>query len=206
MMLLRQSSTVTVLAGPLLDPSDGVTAVTAGTPTFSLSKNGGTLAARSSATAVAHDADGFWAVELDATDTGTLGRLRVETSDAATYLPVWEDYMIVPQAIYDALVADSDTLPVDMTQILGSAALPVTLQRLLQQMTVVTVGAGSTTKTIVTDAAETTADHYVPGVLSFSTGALAGQKTMISGYDGAGSFSVEALSEAPANGDVAVVL
>jgi hypothetical protein len=100
-MELRENTTVNIKMGPFVDKVDGFTPKTALTVTVKLSKNGGTLAARNSATAIAHDADGYYTVELNATDTNTLGRLRATATDAALYLPVWENYQVIAAAYYD---------------------------------------------------------------------------------------------------------
>jgi hypothetical protein len=118
---LRQSTTVTVKIGPFLDKGDGVTEETGLSPTVKLAKNGGTIADRNSATAITHDALGWYAVELNTTDTGTLGRLTVLVHAAATHLPVWEHFMILPAAVYDSLVLGTDLLPVDAVDLLTLA-------------------------------------------------------------------------------------
>jgi hypothetical protein len=115
MQFLKQSTTVTVQMGPALDKTDGVTAETALSPTVYLSKGGAAQAARTSATAITHDRDGFYRVELDTTDTDTLGRLLAQFSAAATHLPVWHEYMVVPANVYDSLVAATASLNVVLT-------------------------------------------------------------------------------------------
>lgn len=121
MRYLRQSTTVTIQMGPFLDKTDGVTEETALTPGIEVSKAGAAFAARNSATAVSHDAEGWYRVELNATDTGTLGPLMVKAHDNATHLPVWHEFMVVPANYYDSIVAGSDKLQVDLTQIDGAA-------------------------------------------------------------------------------------
>lgn len=111
MYWLKQSTTVTVKVGPYLDATDGVTEETALTPGIEVAKNGGAFAARSSGTAVSHDAEGYYDVELNATDTGTLGRLRLKSHDNTTHLPVWEDFMVVPAEVYNAIVAGAMSEP-----------------------------------------------------------------------------------------------
>lgn len=101
MFEIRQSTTITISMGPAVDKTDGVTPKTALSPTVKVSKNGGSFATRNSATATSHDLKGFYKVELDTTDTGTLGRLRAEFSDEATHLPVWEDFMVLTAAAWD---------------------------------------------------------------------------------------------------------
>lgn len=121
MLWLRQSTTTTVKLGPFLDKSDGVTEETGLSPTVKLTKNGGTIADRSSGTAITHDTLGWYSVELNATDTNTLGRLRVLVHAAATHLPVWENYMVLPAAVYDSLILGTDLLPVDAADLLTLA-------------------------------------------------------------------------------------
>lgn len=121
MKLLKQSTTVTIKIGPFLDASDGVSEETALTPGIEVSKDGGAFAARNSATAVAHDAEGWYDVELDGTDTGTLGPLVVKAHDSATHLPVYERFMVVPAHVYDGLVPGTDFLQVDAQQVGGAA-------------------------------------------------------------------------------------
>ena len=113
-MELKQSTTVTVQVGPFLNKTDGVTEKTALSPTVQISKNGGTFAARNSATAITHDANGWYKVELDATDTDTLGRLQLKVHAAATHLPVWHEYMVgnvadIADAVWDELTAGHRT-------------------------------------------------------------------------------------------------
>ncbi len=106
-MYLRQSTTKTVRLGPALDKTDGVTEETALSPTVEVSKDGGAFAARNSATAVTHDSNGWYAVELNATDTNTVGRLVVKFDDAATHLPVWHEFCVLEEEVYDDLMAGS---------------------------------------------------------------------------------------------------
>lgn len=116
-MWLKQSTTINIKLGPFTDPADGYTAKTALSPTVKLSKNGGTMAARNSATATAHDADGYYTVELDTTDTNTLGRLQVSVAGSSNNIPVLQNYMVVPANEYDSLISGSDNLQVHVTEL-----------------------------------------------------------------------------------------
>lgn len=101
---LRQSTVATVKLGPLLSPSDGLTPYTTAGFTVKASANGGALAARHDSTSITHDADGYFSVEVDATDTAAVGRLRLEVpGSAGNYLPAWEDFVVLSQAVYDSL-------------------------------------------------------------------------------------------------------
>lgn len=115
MDLLKQSTAVTLLIGPFVDSTDGVTAedaLTISQADVRLSSNGGNMAQKHESTACTHDELGYYTCPLDTTDTGTLGVLKVMVSEAGA-LPVWQEYMVVPAAVYDSIVAGSDKLPVD---------------------------------------------------------------------------------------------
>jgi hypothetical protein len=112
MKFLKQSTVAVVPMGPFLNPTDGVTLVAslvsaldnATTGIFCI-KNGGSGAVRhATVTATTYDAYGMYLVTLDATDTGTLGRLRVYFAAAASCLPVWEDFQVLPATMFDSLV------------------------------------------------------------------------------------------------------
>lgn len=126
---LKQSTAKVVSFGPFLDKADGVTEETGlvsaldhATTGIKLSKNGGALTIRhATVTATTYDAYGMYRVTLDTTDTNTLGTLRMAFNEAATCLPVWQDFMILPANVYDSLVSGSDLIDVSMTQILGTA-------------------------------------------------------------------------------------
>ncbi len=108
-MILRQSTAKVISLGPFLDKTDGVTletglisAIDHATTGIKLSKNGGALTIRSQAvTASTYDAYGNYIVTLSTTDTNTVGTLRVQYVDAATCLPVWQDFQVVEEAVYD---------------------------------------------------------------------------------------------------------
>ncbi|MGB0971913.1 MAG: hypothetical protein ACPGVG_13275 [Mycobacterium sp.] len=107
MHILKQSTAVDVLIGPFVDATNGYDGETGLSPSVKLSKNGQTLAAKNDATTPTHDADGYYNCELDATDTNTVGTLRLTVAGSATALPVFHDFQIVEEATYDALFGAS---------------------------------------------------------------------------------------------------
>lgn len=128
-MMLRQSTARVIPFGPFVSPSDGVTLVTSlvsaldnGSTGIMIAKNGGALAVRhASVTASTYDAYGNYLVTLDTTDTGTPGHLRVQFAAAASCLPVWQDFEVVPAGVWDSLMASSGgSLPVNATAIGGT--------------------------------------------------------------------------------------
>lgn len=120
---LKQSTAVVISFGPFVDKTDGVTLITSlvsaldnGTTGIFLSKNGGTLTIRhATVTASTYDAYGNYKVTLDTTDTATLGTLRMQFAAAASCLPVWQDFMVVPAQVWDSLFG-ADLLQVDVQQ------------------------------------------------------------------------------------------
>jgi hypothetical protein len=112
---LRQNSTTTLKVGPFVSGADNVTVATglAGALVVKLSKQGGTLAARNDAVAITHDADGIYTVELNGTDTGTLGRLTLAVTPGSPNKPVRQDYVVVAANVYDSMIAASTNLLVN---------------------------------------------------------------------------------------------
>jgi hypothetical protein len=112
---LKQSTSAVVSFGPFVAPADGVTLVTTlvsaldnGSTGIFLAKNGGTLTIRhATVTATTYDAYGNYKVTLDTTDTGTLGAMRMQFAAAASCLPVWQDFMVVPANVWDSLFGAS---------------------------------------------------------------------------------------------------
>jgi hypothetical protein len=112
---LKQSTQVVIQFGPFVSPTDGVTPQTGlittidhATTGIKVSKNGGALAVRAATvTASAYDDYGNYRVTLKDTDTNTLGTLRVQFAAAASCLPVWRDFIVIPATIYDGLITGS---------------------------------------------------------------------------------------------------
>ena len=125
---LKQSTSATIKFGPFVDASDGVTLETGlataldnATTGIRVSKEGGNYADRNDATAPVYDEMGEYDVVLSTTDTNTLGRLRIIFEEAATCLPVWQDYVVLAANVYDSLVGGGDSLDVNASQWAGSA-------------------------------------------------------------------------------------
>ena len=107
MEILKQSTTADVILGPFLDDTDGKTPETGLTIAQSdvqLMKNGGAAAQKNDASSATHRTGGQYSVPLDATDTGTIGRLRMSVQVSGA-LPEWKDCMVIDGDAYDALYA-----------------------------------------------------------------------------------------------------
>jgi hypothetical protein len=122
MQIIEQSTSITIRIGPFVDEDDGKTAETGLTITqadIRLSKNGGAFAQSNDSGGATHDESGWYYLTLDATDTGTLGRLIVAIHESGA-LPVWREFMVLPASIYDSLVAGTDYLQVDVRELLAA--------------------------------------------------------------------------------------
>lgn len=215
MRYLKQSTSVDLPIGPFLDATDGVTPETALTitqPDIRLKKGGAAWAQKAAAQTLTHEENGYYEVTLDATDTNTLGPLRLAVHESGA-APVWEDFMVLPAMIYDSLVAGSDRLDVNLTHVTDVAAgkLASHIPAVLQALTT----AGGTTTAIVLNATtgidgaapSAVNDFYNGRVFIFTSGALAGQATSITDYVGATqTLTVVALTAAPASGVTGVIV
>lgn len=134
MQYLKQSTSVTVKLGPFLDETDGKTAETALTISqadIRLSKNGGNIAQSNDTGGGTHDELGYYDITLDATDTNTLGRLLVAVHESGA-LPVWREFMVLPAAVYDAMVSGTgDGMLANVAAISGDSAAADNLETML---------------------------------------------------------------------------
>lgn len=128
MEILRQSTSVASLIGPFVTTSGtALTAVSVTQATVRLSKNGGNMAAKSHAGTSAHDELGFYTCLFDATDTNTLGTLKLMCY-VSPALTIWQDYAVVTANVYDTLHS-TDQLDVNTTNINGTTATTALVTR-----------------------------------------------------------------------------
>lgn len=103
---LRQNSNTNLKMGPFIASADFITVqntLTISASNVKLSKNGGAFAQKAEPSNVTNaDADGYYAIALSGVDVDTLGRLRAEVSLSGS-LPVWDDFVILSQSVYDSL-------------------------------------------------------------------------------------------------------
>lgn len=123
MQWLESDTAVTITMGPFVLETDGYTPVTGlesaldhVTTGITLSTNGGSRSVRTGGfTATTDLGEGYYGVNILAADLGTEGRVRVEYNDATACLPVWENFMVVAAARYEAIVLGTGTLDVNVT-------------------------------------------------------------------------------------------
>ena len=119
MRFVKQSTSVDLPIGPFLDQTDGFTAETALTitqPDVRLKKGAAAWAQKNAAQTLTHEENGFYEVTLDATDTDTIGLLRLAVFESGA-LPVWEDFHVLAANVYDSLFgAATDKLDVNVEE------------------------------------------------------------------------------------------
>ncbi|HUX15374.1 MAG TPA: hypothetical protein VMW52_02820, partial [Phycisphaerae bacterium] len=131
MRYLRYNTAVHITVGPFLDKADGITPEVALTVTnckLTMTKDdddgsGVNLILDAAATASGGDNDmvhitgddaGFYDLELTAAQTNYYGRVMLAITDAANHCPVFHEFTILPQQVYDSMILGTDLLQVDV--------------------------------------------------------------------------------------------
>lgn len=141
MRYLRSNTAVIVTVGPFYDRTDGVTIETALTitneritltadtdagsaPTNILDNvTGATSGTANDLNYITGNDAGMMQLELAAADTNRVGRMFLSITDAANHVPVFHEFFVLPQAIYDWFTGVIVPLPANITQLLGTAWL-----------------------------------------------------------------------------------
>jgi hypothetical protein len=120
---LKEDTAVTIIVGPFLD-SNGTpqTSLTVANIDCNLYKNNGTkvdvaLAASGTSNDCVHVEDGYYSLELTATDTSTPGYLRISFQISGAMI-LHEDFTVEPANIYNSWYS-TDKLQVNVSQISG---------------------------------------------------------------------------------------
>lgn len=201
---LRRNTAVIVSVGPFLDKTDGVTLETSLTitneritmvadtdagsaPTIILDNvTGATSGTANDLNYITGQDNAMMQLELAAADTNRLGRARITITDAANHLPVVEDFMILREDEYDRKYSATSK-----GVVYGTAAT------------------GTLTATSFTTSLTVAADELNGRLLTFLTGALAGQQRQISDTAVSGGLltfaATNGFTGAPSNGDVFIV-
>jgi hypothetical protein len=134
MRFLKQSTQKDVVIGPVWSTADYTykadLAYNAAGIDLNLNKHGAaktdvTLANSAGDEYFRADVNGYYILTLSATDTNTLGTLRI-TLQATGYMMAPIDFTVLPANVYDSLIAGSDYLEIDVTNWKGSAAAAMT--------------------------------------------------------------------------------
>lgn len=119
MFVLRQSTaSQEVPLGPFVDSADGVTpetALTLDAADIKVWKSGASALVDKNSGGAVHMALGHYVATLDATDTNTVGPLRIVVHKAGA-APVIFQATVLPPQVYDSLIAGNDKLDVAVVE------------------------------------------------------------------------------------------
>ncbi len=126
---LKQSTVTIVKIGPFVGTTGTVlTSLTIPQAGVRLSKAGGNMAQKSTATACVHDEIGVYFCDLSAADTDTLGRLRLDVNESGSAaLAVFHIYDVVTTQYWDTKYG-TGRFEVDVQEIDGASAGAVNMQ------------------------------------------------------------------------------
>ena len=151
-------------------------------------------------------------VEVDATNHPGWYEFNATAGEMNGDIIIWTVSSSTSNIEFDEIVIHT-TSGGDVTSINGSAAAAARLALSAAQMIPGTVDntahTPTTTEFEADDITEATADHYNGRVVLWTTGALAGQATLITDYvltGGRGHFTVNTMTEAPANNDTFIII
>lgn len=105
MQYLKQSTAASTIVGPILD-SAGAEYASAVIGDLSYSVNGGTLTALAASATLTYIANGQYTLALNATNTGTIGRLDI-TCNKPTYQMPPARFEVLQATVFDALVTNA---------------------------------------------------------------------------------------------------
>lgn len=210
---LTETGTTSVQVGPMVDFSGAVlTSLSISQSDCMLSLNGGARAAKNATGGGIHQSGGYYAINLDDTDLGTKGHLRLSLQMTGALPDHW-DFLIVDPDVYDACFA-SGLLPVNLEEIAGETDLVDALGASLGSMLLFTVQASPTPETVsgfsyfAGPSTLSSEDNFYRGLeLKFrSPAALADQGATVDTYTGATRlFKVAALTDDPSSGDPVIL-
>ena len=165
MFIIPQSTAFAGRMGQFVDSTDGATPETGlsiAATDVQVSKNGTpNFANKNDSNAPGHDDDGWYTLQLDATDTASAGFLRAKCVVAGA-LGVHEDFMVMPAAPWAMLYGDSWVASLAAQTAQAGAAGTITLAA----------------------AASATDDLYNGQIIYISSGTGAGQSRTITDYVG----------------------
>lgn len=214
-MRIASGKTDSILYFVAVDAADYVTRET-GLSSFTVvrSRNGGADATYSTPTVTEIDSStmpGVYSLLVDEDTTITSGADSEEYCVHITHAgmaPVTRTIELFRRDTTSGqtLTVTSGLASANAAQISGSSAAADNLEGGAIALVLSTCSTGSTTTSIVTNLTEATNDHYNGRALVFTSGALAGQGTSITDYNGTTkTLTVVALTESPAEGDSFVI-
>jgi hypothetical protein len=136
MRYLRKNTATRITVGAFFDKTDGITPEvaltvtnekltlmvdTGGVPTLVLDTAPTASGGSNDMVHVTNDDAGFYDLELAAADVNYVGRAMLAITDAANHCPVFHEFMILPEVVYDAFVLGTDNLDVSVADLAAGA-------------------------------------------------------------------------------------
>lgn len=183
--------------GYFLDSTDGnteETGLTIANTDIKLWKAGATTLANKNSGGATHISNGIYYAVLDATDTDTLGSMIVFCHVSGA-LASRTECVVLPAVIYDSIIAGTDYLQTDLTQILGSGVSTSTAQ-----LGVNVVNFGGSAGTFASGRPEVNTSHIAGSAVSTSSAQIgvnvvnAGGTAWGSGAITSGAFAAGAIT------------
>lgn len=206
----RPEVNTTHIAGSAVSTSSaqiGVNVVNAGGTAWGSGAITAASIATDAITAAKIAADAIGASELAADAVAEIQSGLATASALATVAGYIDTEVADIQSRLPAALTANGNMKSDMLRLNGDATAAALLALAAPGIVSSTCSTGSTTTSIVTNLTEATDDHYNGAVIAFTGGALAGQRTSISDYNGTTkTLTVVALTEAPANTDPFVIV
>jgi len=169
---LRQSTaSQEVLLGRFLDSTDGntqETGLTIANTDILLHKCGATTLSNKNSGGATHIAGGLYYAVLDATDTDTIGSLIISVHVAGA-LAVSRECIVLDEPIYDALIAGTDSLQIDLIQVAGVAVSAASAQLGVNVVSQANIDFGALQKASLNASTPASVVGSVGSVASFGT-------------------------------------
>lgn len=133
---LKTNTATRITVGPFLDKTDGVTPEvaltvtnchltlmvdTGGVPTLVIDAAPTASGGNNDMVHVTGDDAGYYDLELTAAQLNYVGNAKLAITDAANHCPVFHELVILPAQVYDSLIAGSDLLDANASQLGGTA-------------------------------------------------------------------------------------
>jgi hypothetical protein len=209
-IIARQSTTRTVMVGPVLDAS-GVAVTDGVVADVKISKNGGAPAALNGSATLTHRHTGHYSLALTTSDLDTVGQAELCMDDTVNAMPV-KVITVVEEAVYDALFVASATgmLPSNVIQISGDSTAADNLEAAADGSGY-NLGGGSVVAASVTGAVGSVAGSVGGSVVGDVGGDITGNvngsvASIASGGITAASFAADAITAAKIAADVTTEL
>jgi hypothetical protein len=206
-LFLKQSTSTIITFGPILgtDFLTPATSVTLSSGTAEIFKSGATSAVQIHGNTWAHVTGGIYRLTLTASNLDTVGPMMIYIHAGSTQ-PRSVQALVLPVATYDAIVGGG-SLPADVLKINGSANSAANLGASALGAVMLTIQSGATTTSIPTNLTATDNNFYAGRTLVITSGALLGQATTITSYNGTTkALTVAAMTAAPGASVTAVIV